>query len=868
MRTMRRRTFLKNATMFPLVGTAARLRAEPVTEPLRESASKSEETAFPQSKAYSLTHIPNEYTLYLPGEREALENEPRIDSFGLGSVMARVKQGPREMRVGDWIDGWQLVAILPRLNAIPTAVFEYHATHQGALVYVTTNGKIAHIPKLVGDLSKIRPRPVNAPPEMKFERPVRYIPGPDKLGNYILNSAEDPCYENVAALGPELIGWTLVANEQAGPLKSLYLEANGLSRQFGNDRQSLWAPDLTGRLFDPQRLLQTRYKYEYEYVHGFSKRTLVGGFLPAADIGVWNPRYKTGYEAMVILPPGEEAQPAGRVRVMPLPADRETRGAADKKNAKADAFTDHYWNGSREKFYLELVGIWNQWNDFFNKKMQVEIPDEWIMHAARAGIVLSRCSYRGLNPSGQVGEGAYTEIPEHGHSFFPVDFYLFIWAHQLWNLVEEAEPYFEHYLKSYILPDGNFLYNTQEQVEAPLNAGVFLTNSARAYDYNLDFTALNRRLPVLRAMIDFVVNRYRYSKTTFPQNDPRHGLIWGSPEADNGRPDDDFPESHPYYYQNSSWTWRGLREHSRCLGRAAAEHHDEKLRQESQQLAVLAREMRADIERSLKTTLASRNAEMKAAGITPFTAFDINRKPTELGDYENHRYMEDWLASNWGDAALDEGHLKHRALAGMQMMGMATDGDFPETTNFMSFGTLAARIREEDYRSYLLLMYANSCYGLDCGNYYSPENALLPGMHPGEGAPYAWSAKVGSAVQPALGLRWLLCYEEQDRNVVHIQKAAPNHWFTSGKRIHVRNCPTRFGHISWTTESDYSNHATQRWNVKIDFEVPFGADLVLHIHTPNRAPLRTTSLGNVEKDKVVLPALLLAGRKSLRLEVS
>ncbi len=28
---------------------------------------------------------------------------------------------------------------------------------------------------------------------------------------------EDPRYENVAALGPEYIGWTLVANEQSGP---------------------------------------------------------------------------------------------------------------------------------------------------------------------------------------------------------------------------------------------------------------------------------------------------------------------------------------------------------------------------------------------------------------------------------------------------------------------------------------------------------------------------------------------------------------------------------------------------------------------------------------------------------------------------
>ncbi len=73
--------------------------------------------------------------------------------------------------------------------------------------------------------------------------------------------------------------------------------------------------------------------------------------------------------------------------------------------------------------------------------------------------------------------------------------YEFVWAHQLWNLTDEVEPYFQHYLNNYILPDGNFLYNTQDQVEAPLNVGVFLENSARAYDYRGDFDALQKRLP-------------------------------------------------------------------------------------------------------------------------------------------------------------------------------------------------------------------------------------------------------------------------------------------------------------------------------------------------------------------------------------
>ncbi|MDE3179734.1 MAG: hypothetical protein KGM47_08745, partial [Acidobacteriota bacterium] len=652
------------------------------------------------------------------------------------------------------------------------------------------------------------------------------------------------------------------ANEQAGPEKSLWLEADGRSRQFDDNPQSLWAPDMTGRLFEPSRFLPG--EYVYDYVPGYSKRTMLGGYLPAADIGVWNPKYGVGYEVMALLPPGEDARPLGRVRAMRL---TERPGHLEGLPGQLPAFSERYWNGSREEFFSELAGLWNQWRDFFSQKMDAEIPDEWLLDAARAGIVMSRCSYRGLKPTYQIGEGAYTKIPERSHALFPVAHYEFIWAQQLWNLAEEAEPYFEHYLENYILPDGNFLYNTQDQVEAPLNAGVFLENSARAYDYTHDFASLKKRLPALRRMIDFVLARYEYSKRTFPADDPRHGLIWGSPEADKGNPANDFPQSHPYYFQNASWTWRGLNEHARCLALAAGENGDDELRKEGLRIAAIAAEMRSLIERSLAKTLAARNEAMKRSGITPFTPSDTHRQPTELSSYENHRYMMDWWTSDWGNAALDEGHMKHRLIAGEQIVGMNTDGAYARTSNFMSHGTLAMRIRQEEYRPFLLTLYGLCCYTCDSGSRYSPEDALLPGGHPEEGSPYGWSAVVNSELQPAMGLRWLLCYEEHDRDVVHLQKAAPNQWFREGEMIRVRGCPTRFGPLNWSTQSAPGGAGRAKWQVKIEFSKPFAADLAVHIHPPDGLPLRSTSAGAFRRDRVMLPAAFLAGKRAVELEI-
>jgi hypothetical protein len=496
--------------------------------------------------------------------------------------------------------------------------------------------------------------------------------------------------------------------------------------------------------------------------------------------------------------------------------------------------------------------------------MPVSIPDEWLLNAARAGITLSRCSYRGLEPTYQIGEGAYTKIPERSHALFPVAEYEFIWAQQLWNLSEEADVYFQFYLDKYILPNGNFLYNTQDQVEAPLNAGVFLANSARSYSYNRDLDALRKRLPILERMLDFVLKRYDYSKRTYPPSDRRYGLIYGSPEADLGDPDNDFPKSHPLYFQNSTWTWRGLTEHARCLRLAAEAAKDQTFTSLASRYESLAKEMRTNIQASLKATLALRAPSMKAANITPFTTDDIDHHPKDLASYENHRFMQDWFLADWGDEALDLGHLRHRQLAGMQTIGLAMDGAMARTSNFTAHGDLAVKIRQDDYRPYLLTLYALCCYAADSGNRYSPEDAYIPGSYAGEGNEYGWSAVINSALQPTLGLRWLLCYEEWDKDICHLQKAAPKHWFAKGETISVARCPTRFGPISWSTAAT----AGHDWKIKLDCPQGFTGDLIIHIHPSDGHPIQTASAGTIVNNSIHLPRTTLAGQSHFEIDVA
>ncbi|MGA9719122.1 MAG: twin-arginine translocation signal domain-containing protein, partial [Acidobacteriaceae bacterium] len=194
------------------------------------------------SRAYHPGRIVNEYSAFLPEEKAALATPPNVSAIDGKSATASCGAANQRVAHGENIAGWVLLTTV-EMNGVMTAVFEKHATHRGAIAYVTERGgTIALVPKQIGNLSKVRPRPTDTPHGVKLERPLRVPQGPDVTGDYILKSNEDPCYENVAALGAEFIGWTLVANEEAGPLGSVYLEADGTSRQPKKNPQAEWAP--------------------------------------------------------------------------------------------------------------------------------------------------------------------------------------------------------------------------------------------------------------------------------------------------------------------------------------------------------------------------------------------------------------------------------------------------------------------------------------------------------------------------------------------------------------------------------------------------------------------------------------------------
>ena len=80
-------------------------------------------------------------------------------------------------------DGWHLLAVAD-MNGTATAIFEKHVTYQGVIAYVTkAEGVIDRIPKKIGNLSKIRPRPINTPHGSGSRADLIMFPAGTKPGN-------------------------------------------------------------------------------------------------------------------------------------------------------------------------------------------------------------------------------------------------------------------------------------------------------------------------------------------------------------------------------------------------------------------------------------------------------------------------------------------------------------------------------------------------------------------------------------------------------------------------------------------------------------------------------------------------------------
>ena len=216
--------------------------------------------------------------------------------------------------------------------------------------------------------------------------------------------------------------------------------------------------------------------------------------------------------------------------------------------------------------------------------------------------------------------------------------------------------------------------------------------------------------------------------------------------------------------------------------------------------AAIAAEMHTLIQRSLQTTLASCTPAMRQSGITPFSPQRHAPQPPPALQLRKSPLHDGLVDLRLGRPASTP------ATSAQGVGGCSSSGWTPTAptraprTLWTTAPSPAASASTTIARSSSTSTPSPPTAATPATS-TPPEDAWVPGGEPLQGSRYGWSAVINSVLQPTMGLRWLLCYEENHANVCHLQKAAPKHWFASGEKIRVGQCPTRFGRLSWTTQA-------------------------------------------------------------------
>jgi hypothetical protein len=120
--------------------------------------------------------------------------------------------------------------------------------------------------------------------------------------------------------------------------------------------------------------------------------------------------------------------------------------------------------------------------------------------------------------------------------------------------------------------------------------------------------------------------------------------------------------------------------------------------------------------------------------------------------------------------------------------------DGRDILGFISYGYAEALLRLDRIEEYLLFLYAHRYHAHTRGSWVAGEVSGITG----DLALFCIPAQL---TMPKL-VRWMLVYEDPDRDCLYLGRAVPHSWILSGAAISVEDVPTRWGLCGFTLQRD------------------------------------------------------------------
>ena len=280
-----------------------------------------------------------------------------------------------------------------------------------------------------------------------------------------------------------------------------------------------------------------------------------------------------------------------------------------------------------------------------------------------------------------------------------------------------------------------------------------------------------------------------------PASDRGHGLIHGWCESDSCLAADPAVWWKPYY-ANSAFAVRGWREIAATW---------RKLNLPGGAAKAADWERRADRlhDTMLKSIDANTRKEMKPPYVpllpgSPYTFREAMGKERPSEQQWSHRCYTELLQANVLPDATANAVIDTMRAYGATTIGVVANVGRANPMGrailgFISYGYAQMLLRLDRVEEYILFMYAHRYHDHTRGSWTAGEVSGITGG----GAIFCIPAQ---QTIPLL-VRWMLVFEDNDKDTLYFGRAIPRDWVATGKPIAIEQAPTRYGHVSYRLET-------------------------------------------------------------------
>jgi len=494
-------------------------------------------------------------------------------------------------------------------------------------------------------------------------------------------------------------------------------------------------------------------------------------------------------------------------------------------------------------FYRVLFDVKKDWDHLLEKGMQVETPEPRVNNASKAALVQGFMTVAGSDVRYAVAGRYANEHALTSLDGLPISIINAAECFSEWGYLKEVQRYLTYFLKHYIKPDGSASY----------------INGVGGYDYGLLLYAICRYyrlrdndaawvrqnvLPI-KNICNFIIQKRNEGLKLHPAGSPLHGLISMISCDDLRSLGGKF-----YNYATDACCWLGLREVGKMLVETGGTTASNTMVADGKKMIEFAETYKKDIVASLKKSInhASRPVfvPIYPGSNKPFPSLTDPARQG-IASFANFGFYLFFLYSNLFDKDIASAVIKFREKRGGEVLGTSRFGFSEPWGPRLDDWPIALMgwtlINLDMVKKFLLTFYGDMAHHRMRDIFTAYEQVGIVDV--GGGRKITAGYNIGSTLAVARMTKYMLVFEERDKDLIWLNRAAPETWLEDGKKTVVRNAPTRWGKISYWIESHINRNYM---SARIDFAGPAcdSLGINLRLRHPGHKKIRGVKMNGKE----------------------